>query len=51
MSTVDRAAAKSRIETGYSRAVVAENLGNQRQTAAAFDKWQQLFPGSFPAYG
>jgi hypothetical protein len=51
MSTVDRAGAKSRIETGYSRAVVAENLGNQGQTAAAFDKWQQLFPGYFPAYG
>jgi hypothetical protein len=51
MSASDRTELKSRLDTAYARAVAAEGLAAQDRVPAAFEKWQYVFPGYFPAYG
>lgn len=40
-----------RLAWGAARAREAELLASNQKIAAAFDKWQLLLPGYFPAYG
>ncbi|MCR4304812.1 MAG: nucleotidyltransferase domain-containing protein [Gallionella sp.] len=41
----------SRLDTAYNRALEAENLEKQGQTALAVAKWRMIFGDYFPAYG
>jgi Second Messenger Oligonucleotide or Dinucleotide Synthetase domain len=40
----------SRFETGYTRAVDAEELNRRGRVEQAFDKWRMIFSDYFPAY-
>ncbi|HEX2841382.1 CBASS oligonucleotide cyclase [Hyphomicrobium sp.] len=41
----------NRLKWAYDTALEAENLASSGKISAAFERWQKIFPGYFPAYG
>lgn len=50
-SDANLAIARSRLDTAVTRASKAVQLNKDGKTAAAFEQWDLLFNGRFPAYG